>query len=114
MSTTECERCFSTVKRIKTFLRSIILENRLKAFVVMRYDRRKDQALTPFNWCGMNWMEGPAKLLLRPQQISVGLTKTMDQYPSYSVEKMNISDVRNECSSCPSYETSVTYAIPSQ
>jgi hypothetical protein len=39
MSTSECERCFSTLKRIKTFLRSTMTEDRLNALAVLSIEK---------------------------------------------------------------------------
>ena len=39
MSTSECERCFSTLNRIKTFLRNTMLQDRLNALAVLSTEK---------------------------------------------------------------------------
>jgi hypothetical protein len=48
MSTSECERCFSTLKRIKTFLRSTMTEDRLNALAVLSIEKHIHSVHTRF------------------------------------------------------------------
>lgn len=49
MSTAECERCFSTLKRIKTFLRSTMSEDRLNALAVLSIENKFGQSIPDFD-----------------------------------------------------------------
>jgi hypothetical protein len=49
MSTTELERCFSTLKRIKTFLRNIMHQERLSALAMLSIERNFVMNITDFN-----------------------------------------------------------------
>nr|CAH7719903.1 unnamed protein product [Callosobruchus chinensis] len=49
MSTAECERCFSTLKRIKTFLRSTMTEDRLNALAVLSIEKKFVQSIPDFD-----------------------------------------------------------------
>lgn len=49
MSTAECERCFSTLKRIKTFLRSTMSEDRLNALAVLSIEKKFVQSIPDFD-----------------------------------------------------------------
>lgn len=49
MSTSECERCFSTLKRIKTFLRSTMIADRLNALAVLSIEKNFIQSISGFD-----------------------------------------------------------------
>ncbi|XP_043923560.1 zinc finger MYM-type protein 1-like [Protopterus annectens] len=49
MSTAEAERCFSTLKRIKTFLRSTVEQERINAFAMISIEKELMQSITNFN-----------------------------------------------------------------
>nr|CAI5856023.1 unnamed protein product [Callosobruchus analis] len=49
MPTAECELCFSTLKRIKTFLRSTMTEDRLNALAVLSTERKFVQSIPDFD-----------------------------------------------------------------
>lgn len=49
MTTAEAERCFSTLKRIKTFLRSTIGQDRLTALAMLSIEKQMIQDLSNFN-----------------------------------------------------------------
>ena len=49
MSTAECERCFSTLKRIKTFLRSTMSEDRLNALAVLSIEKKFIRSIPDFD-----------------------------------------------------------------
>nr|CAH7720856.1 unnamed protein product [Callosobruchus chinensis] len=49
ISTTESERCFSTLKRIKTFLRSTMTEDRLNALAVLSIEKKFVQSIPDFD-----------------------------------------------------------------
>ncbi|XP_078539195.1 zinc finger MYM-type protein 1-like [Lissotriton helveticus] len=49
MTTTESERCFPTLKRIKTFLRSTIIEERLNALAMLSIERDLVKRIPDFN-----------------------------------------------------------------
>nr|CAH7744206.1 unnamed protein product [Callosobruchus chinensis] len=49
MSTAECERCFSTLKRIKTFLRRTMTEDRLNALAVLSIEKKFVQSIPDFD-----------------------------------------------------------------
>ncbi|XP_078539192.1 zinc finger MYM-type protein 1-like [Lissotriton helveticus] len=49
MTTTESERCFPTLKRIETFLRSTIIEERLNAFAMLTIERDLVKRIPDFN-----------------------------------------------------------------
>ncbi|XP_057658705.1 zinc finger MYM-type protein 1-like [Diorhabda carinulata] len=49
MTTAEAERCFSTLKRIKTFLRSTMGENRLTALAMLSIEKQMIQEIPNFN-----------------------------------------------------------------
>ncbi|KAJ8335756.1 hypothetical protein SKAU_G00390980 [Synaphobranchus kaupii] len=47
MTTAEAERCFSTLKRIKTFLRNTMTQDRLNALAMLSMEKRLDRARPP-------------------------------------------------------------------
>lgn len=49
MSTSEAERCFSTLKRIKTFLRNTISQERLSALAMLSIERDFILSIPDFN-----------------------------------------------------------------
>ncbi len=49
MTTTEAERCFSTLKRIKTFLRNSMTQERLNALAMLSMEKRLVTEMTDFN-----------------------------------------------------------------
>ena len=49
MTTSEPERCFSTLKRIKTFLRNTMTENRLSALAMLAVERKLLNNIKDFN-----------------------------------------------------------------
>lgn len=49
MSTSECERCFSTLKRIKTFLRNTMSQDRLNALAVLSIEKHYIQCIPDFD-----------------------------------------------------------------
>lgn len=49
MTTAEAERCFSTLKRIKTFLRSTMSQNRLTALAMLSIEKEMIQDIENFN-----------------------------------------------------------------
>nr|CAH7753974.1 unnamed protein product [Callosobruchus chinensis] len=49
ISTAESERCFSTLKRIKTFLRSTMTEDRLNALAVLSIENKFVQSIPDFD-----------------------------------------------------------------
>ena len=49
MSTSECERCFSTLKRIKTFLRNTMSQDRLNALAVLSIEKHYIQGIPDFD-----------------------------------------------------------------
>ena len=49
MVTSECERCFSTLKRIKTFLRNTMCQERLCALAMCSIEKKLVQETTNFN-----------------------------------------------------------------
>ncbi|GBM59387.1 hypothetical protein AVEN_17419-1 [Araneus ventricosus] len=49
MTTAEAERCFSTLKRVKTFLRSTMSEDRLSALAMFSIEKRMIKDIPKFN-----------------------------------------------------------------
>ena len=49
MTTAEAERCFSTLKRIKTFLRNTMTQDRLNALAMLSMEKRLVTEMTDFN-----------------------------------------------------------------
>ena len=49
MTTAEAERCFSTLKRIKTFLRSTMIEERLTALAMLSIEKSMISNMHNFN-----------------------------------------------------------------
>ncbi|GBL86443.1 hypothetical protein AVEN_164600-1 [Araneus ventricosus] len=49
MTTSEAERCFSTLKRVKTFLRSTMSEDRLSALAMLSIEKRMINGIPKFN-----------------------------------------------------------------
>nr|CAH7756438.1 unnamed protein product [Callosobruchus chinensis] len=49
ISTAESERCFSTIKRIKTFLRSTMSEDRSNALAVLSTEKKFVQSIPDFD-----------------------------------------------------------------
>ncbi|CAI5656801.1 uncharacterized protein LOC109200018 [Oreochromis niloticus] len=49
MTTSESERCFSTLKRIKTFLRNNMAQDRLNALAMLSIEKKLTQELPDFN-----------------------------------------------------------------
>lgn len=49
MSTAECERCFSTLKRIKSFVRNTMSEDRLNALAVLSIEKKFIQSIPDFD-----------------------------------------------------------------
>ncbi len=49
MTTAEAERCFSTLKRIKTFLRNSMTQERLNALAMLSMEERLVTEMTDFN-----------------------------------------------------------------
>ncbi|KAJ8375276.1 hypothetical protein SKAU_G00058560 [Synaphobranchus kaupii] len=49
MTTAEAERCFSTLKRIKTFLRNTMTQDRLNALAMLSVEKRLVTEMTDFN-----------------------------------------------------------------
>ncbi|GBO29570.1 hypothetical protein AVEN_132744-1 [Araneus ventricosus] len=49
MTTAEAERCFSTLKRVKTFLRSTVREDRLSALAMLSIEKRMINDIPKFN-----------------------------------------------------------------
>jgi hypothetical protein len=49
MSTSEAERCFSTLKRIKTFLRNTMTQDRLSALAMLSIEKRLVRKMQDFN-----------------------------------------------------------------
>ena len=49
MTTAESERCFSTLKRIKTFLRNTMSEDRLNALAMLSMEKKLVKDITDFN-----------------------------------------------------------------
>lgn len=49
MNTAEAERCFSTLKRIKTFLRNTMTQERLNALAMLSMEKRLVTEITDFN-----------------------------------------------------------------
>lgn len=49
MTTAEAERCFSTLKRVKTFLRNTMTQERLNALAILSMERRIVTEMTDFN-----------------------------------------------------------------
>ncbi|XP_030580871.1 uncharacterized protein LOC115777175 [Archocentrus centrarchus] len=49
MTTAEAERCFSTLKRIKTFLRNSMTQDRLNALAMLSMEKRLVTEMTDFN-----------------------------------------------------------------
>lgn len=49
MITAEAERCFSTLKRIKTFLRNSMTQERLNALAMLSMEKRLVTEMTDFN-----------------------------------------------------------------
>ncbi|KAM3842976.1 zinc finger MYM-type protein 1-like [Diretmus argenteus] len=49
MTTAEAERCFSTLKRIKTFLRNTMTQDRLNALAMMSMEKKLVTEMTDFN-----------------------------------------------------------------
>ncbi|KAJ8356577.1 hypothetical protein SKAU_G00193710 [Synaphobranchus kaupii] len=49
MTTAEVERCFSTLKRIKTFLRNTMTQERLNALAMLSMEKRPVTEMTDFN-----------------------------------------------------------------
>ncbi|XP_009291966.1 zinc finger MYM-type protein 1 [Danio rerio] len=49
MTTAEAERCFSTLKRIKTFLRNSMTQERLNALAMLSIEKRLVTEMTDFN-----------------------------------------------------------------
>ncbi|KAK0136743.1 Zinc finger MYM-type protein 1 [Merluccius polli] len=49
MTTAESERCFSTLKRIKTFLRNTMAQDRLNALAMLSIEKRLTQEIPDFN-----------------------------------------------------------------
>ena len=49
MSTSEAERCFSTLKRIKTFLRNTMTQDRLSALAMLSIEKQLVRKMQDFN-----------------------------------------------------------------
>ncbi|XP_074524579.1 zinc finger MYM-type protein 1-like [Halichoeres trimaculatus] len=49
MTTSESERCFSTLKRIKTFLRNTMLQDRLNALAMLSIEKKMTKDIPDFN-----------------------------------------------------------------
>lgn len=49
MSTAEAERCFSTLKRVKTFLRNTMSQDRLSALAMLSIEREFVMKISDFN-----------------------------------------------------------------
>lgn len=49
MSTAEAERCFSTLKRVKTFLRNTMTQDRLNALAMLSMEKRLVNEMADFN-----------------------------------------------------------------
>lgn len=49
MTTAEAERCFSTLKRVKTFLRNTMTQDRLNALATLSMERRIVTEMSDFN-----------------------------------------------------------------
>ena len=49
MTTAEAERCFSTLKRVKTFLRNTMTQERLNALAMLSMEKRLVCEMTDFN-----------------------------------------------------------------
>ncbi|GBN15150.1 hypothetical protein AVEN_138866-1 [Araneus ventricosus] len=49
MTTAEAEKCFSTIKRVKTFLRSTMSEDRLSALAMLSIEKRMINVIPKFN-----------------------------------------------------------------
>lgn len=49
MTTAESERCFSTLKRIKTFLRNTMSQNRLNALAMLSIEKQLTRDIPDFN-----------------------------------------------------------------
>uniref|UniRef100_H3BEE8 HAT C-terminal dimerisation domain-containing protein n=1 Tax=Latimeria chalumnae TaxID=7897 RepID=H3BEE8_LATCH len=49
MTTVECERCFSTLKKIKTFLRNAMNQDRLSTLAMMSMEKQLAQEIPDFN-----------------------------------------------------------------
>ncbi|KAJ8924281.1 hypothetical protein NQ315_007073 [Exocentrus adspersus] len=49
MATTESERCFSTLQRVKTFLRSTVTEDRLDALAILATEKKFIQSIPDFD-----------------------------------------------------------------
>ena len=49
MTTAESERCFSTLKRIKTFLRNTMAQDRLNALAMLSMEKNLIQNIPDFN-----------------------------------------------------------------
>jgi len=49
MATAEAERCFSTLKRIKTFLRNSMTQDRLNALAMLSIEKKLIRSIPDFN-----------------------------------------------------------------
>jgi hypothetical protein len=49
MTTSECERCFSTLKRIKNFLRNTMDQDRLTALAMLSIEQKLVKNINNFN-----------------------------------------------------------------
>ncbi|GBN36772.1 hypothetical protein AVEN_161214-1 [Araneus ventricosus] len=49
ITTVEAERCFSTLKRVKTFSRSTMSEDRLNALAMLSIEKRMTNGIPKFN-----------------------------------------------------------------
>ncbi|KAL7826423.1 hypothetical protein AOLI_G00316320 [Acnodon oligacanthus] len=58
MTTAEAERCFSTLKRMKTFLRNSVTQDRLNALALLSVERRPVTEMTDFNRRGIEKFAG--------------------------------------------------------
>ncbi|KAL7826418.1 hypothetical protein AOLI_G00316270 [Acnodon oligacanthus] len=58
MTTAEAERCFSTLKRMKTFLRNSVTQDRLNALAMLSVERRPVTEMTDLNRRGIEKFAG--------------------------------------------------------
>ncbi|KAL7826391.1 hypothetical protein AOLI_G00316000 [Acnodon oligacanthus] len=58
MTTAEAERCFSTLKRMKTFLRNSVTQDRLNALAMLSVERRPVTEMTDLNRRGTEKFAG--------------------------------------------------------
>ncbi|KAM3863784.1 cytosolic phospholipase A2 gamma-like [Diretmus argenteus] len=88
MTTAEAERCFSTLKRIKTFLRNTMTQDRLNALTMMSMEKKLVTEMTDFN---QRVIERFAGSLGEPAVIMEEVTPTPTTSPKFVRQSQSLS-----------------------